>query len=237
MQTPASVVGSIVGPKGANLKKIRDQTSTKIDIPRRDNLTVPGANGLDASRSSSPFPVSPIEDGEATITITITGPASMAHEAQSMIQSIITEKTSRSSQKIKVSPAHVYPFVLSRRLDFLRVANGGEINLSRDDNAKEITVSGDRELVGKVIESIRSCATFYENDLTSVKISLPKRQHRLFNSEALDQILQKSKCSVVIPPASDPSEEVHVWGKPASLGLGLQAVMEVGESFQRKHLF
>lgn len=224
-------------PSGANLKKIRDQTSTRIDIPRRDNLTVPGANGLDASRSSSPFPVSPIEDGEATITITITGPASMAHEAQSMIQSIITEKTSRSSQKIKISPAHVYPFVLLRRPDFLKVANGGELNLSRDDNAKEITVSGDREIVGKVIEAIRSCATFYENDLTSVKISLPKRQHRLFTTEALDEILQKSKCSIVVPSAGESSEEVHVWGKATNLGLGLQAVMEVSKSSSRSHLF
>jgi hypothetical protein len=155
----------------------------------------------------------------------------MAHEAQAMIQSIITEKTSRSSQKIKVSPDYVYPFVLLRRPDFLKVANGAELNLSRDDNAKEITVSGDREIVGKVIESIRSCAAFYETDLTSVKISLPKRQHRLFTAQALEQILQKSKCSIVVPPANEPSEEVHVWGKPASLGSGLQAVMEVSGQF------
>jgi hypothetical protein len=165
------------------------------------------------------------------ITITITGPSSMAQEAQAMIQSIITEKTSRSSQRVKISPDYVYPFVLLRRLDFLKVANGGELNLSRDDNVKEITVSGDREIVGKVVDSIRSCAAFYETDLTSVKISLPKRQHRLFTAEALDQILQKSKCSVIVPPVDEPSEEVHVWGKTASLGLGLQAVMEVCGQF------
>ena len=164
------------------------------------------------------------------ITITITGPSSMAQEAQAMIQSIITEKTYWSSQKIKISPGYVYPFVLLRRADFLKVANGGEINLSRDDNVKEITVSGDREIVGKVVDSIRSCAAFYEGDLTSVKISLPKRQHRLFTAQALDQILQKSKCSVVVPPTDEPSEEVHVWGKTANLGLGLQAVMEVCET-------
>ncbi|KIM31115.1 hypothetical protein M408DRAFT_327405 [Serendipita vermifera MAFF 305830] len=233
VQTPASVVGSIVGPKGATLKRIREQTSTRIDIPPRDKLMVPGANGNELSRSPSPLPISPVspgDDGDSLVTVTITGPASMAHEAQAMIQSIITEKTSRSSQKIKISPSHVYPFVLGRRVDFLRVANGADINLNRDDNAHEITVSGDREAVGKVIESIRSCAAFYEGDLTSVKISLPKRQHRLFTAQALEEILQKSKCSVVIPPSSEPSEEVHVWGKATNLGAGLQAVMERANS-------
>lgn len=145
-----------------------------------------------------------------------------------MIQAIIAEKTSRSVQKIKVTPSYVYPFVLLRRADFLKVAGEADISLMRDDKEKEITVSGDREAVGRVIESIRSCATFYESDLTSVKISLPKRQHRLLTGAAADQILQNSKCNVVIPE-NDPSEEVTVWGKAANLGLGLQAVMEVSD--------
>lgn len=231
MQAPASLVGSIVGAKGANLKRIRDQTSTKIDLPPRDKLAVPNANGHDSSsRSTSPFPASPMEDAEATIPITITGPASMAHQARELIQEIITERTSQSSQKVKVTPAHVYPFVLSRRGDFLKVAAAynAEVDLARDDAAREITVSGDREAVGKVADSIRSCMAFYEGDLTMVKISLPKRQHRLFNHLSMDAIFQKSKCSVVVPPANDPSEDVQVWGKAANLGQGLQAVMEVG---------
>ncbi|KAG8805767.1 hypothetical protein FRC17_005346, partial [Serendipita sp. 399] len=154
----------------------------------------------------------------------------MAYEAQAIIQSIIAEKTSRATQKIKITPSYVYPFVLLRRADFVKAAGGAEITLSRDDNLQEITASGDREAVGRVIESIRSCAAFYEGDLTSVKISLPKRQHRLFDSASLDQIVQKSKCSVVVPPPEDPSEDVHVWGRAANLGLGLQAVMERANS-------
>ncbi|CAG8647317.1 4256_t:CDS:10, partial [Acaulospora colombiana] len=236
VQTPVSVVGSIVGQKGANLKRIRDLTSTKIDIPRRDNLAVPNANSQDDSRSPSPYPTSPADENEATIRITITGPASMAHEAQAMIQAIITEKTSRSVQKIKITPPYVFPFVLSRRADFLKVANGAEINLNRDEKTKEITVNGDREAVGKVIESIRSCMAFYEGDLTSVKITLPKRQHHLLTGQAHEDIFQKSKCNAVIPGPEDPSEDVQVWGKATNLGAGLQAVMELANSQHTRSL-
>lgn len=216
------------------MKRIRDQTSTRIDIPRQDKLektlTVPGANGHDSSpRSASPLPPSPLEDGETMVPITIKGASSMVYQAQSMIQEVISERTSHATQKVKVIPEHVFPFVLSRRADFLRVAGGPDANvhLARDDTAKEITVSGDKEVVAKVIETIKSCMAFYEGDLTTVKLSLPKRQHRLFNAQALDEIFQKSKCSIAIPAPSNPSEDVHVWGKAASLGSGLQAVMEV----------
>ncbi|KAG8835486.1 hypothetical protein FRC18_000438 [Serendipita sp. 400] len=226
VQAPASAIGTIIGPKGATMKRIREQTSTRIDIPGRGKHAQDDDNG---SRSISPLPT-PAEDGEALVPIKIVGAASMAHEAQAIIQGIIAEKTSKTTQKIKVTPPHVYPFVLLRRADFLKAANGADINLSRDDGLQEITASGDREAVSRVIESIRSCIAFYEGDLTSVKISLPKRQHRLFDGVALDQIIQKSKCSVVIPAPEDPSEDVHVWGRAANLGIGLQAVMEKANS-------
>jgi hypothetical protein len=232
VQTPASLVGSIVGAKGANLKRIRDQTSTRIDIPRRDkdSLTVPNTKGHDgSSRSTSPLPTSPMEDNEIMIPITITGASSMAHEARDMIQEIISARTAQTTQKIKVTPDYVYLFVLSRKSDFLGVATNlnAYVDLTRDDPAKEIIVTGDREAVAKVIETIRSCMEFYKGDLTKVKITLPKHQHRLFNEVAMDAIFQKSRCSVILPPSSEPSEDVHVWGKAVNLGAGLQAVMEV----------
>jgi len=150
----------------------------------------------------------------------------MAQEAQLMIQQIIAERTSRTSQKVKDIPAQVYPFASLRRADFLRASEGREINLTKDDKERSITVSGDREAVGKVVETIKSCIAFYEGDLSMVKISLPKRQHHLLIGAGADEILNKAKCAV-IPAITDSSEDVFVWGKPKDLGPGLQAVMEV----------
>ena len=223
-------------PLGSTLKAIRDQTHVKIDIPRRDtgsSLTVPGTNGYGSShvssRSASPLPSPQAEDeeNEPTVTITIEGAAPMAQEAQLMIQHIITEKTSRTSQKVKDIPAQVYPFALLRKTDFLRVSEGREINLTKDDKERSITVSGDREAVGKVVETIKSCIAFYEGDLSMVKISLPKKQHHLLAGGGADEILNKAKCAVIVPAITDSSEDVFVWGKSKDLGPGLQAVMEV----------
>jgi hypothetical protein len=151
----------------------------------------------------------------------------MAQEAQLIIQQIISERTSRTSQKVKDIPAQVYPFALLRRADFLRASEGREINLNKDDKERSITVSGDREAVGKVVETVKSCITFYEGDLTMVKISLPKRQHHLLVGDGADEILNKAKCAVIVPAITESSEDVFVWGKPKDLGPGLQAVMEV----------
>ena len=144
-----------------------------------------------------------------------------------MIQHIITEKTSRTSQKVKDIPAQVYPFALLRKADFLRASEGREMNLTKDDKERSITVSGDRDAVGKVVETIKSCIAFYEEDLSMVKISLPKRQHHLLVGDGADEILNKAKCAVIVPAITDSSEDVFVWGKPKDLGPGLQAVMEV----------
>ena len=151
----------------------------------------------------------------------------MAQEAQLIIQQIITEKTSRTSQRVKDIPAQIYPLALLRRADFLRAAEGREINLTKDDKERSITVSGDREAVGKVVETIKSCIAFYEGDLSMVKISLPKRQHHLLVGGGADEILNQAKCTVIVPAITDSSEDVFVWGNPKDLGPGLQAVMGV----------
>jgi hypothetical protein len=90
-----------------------------------------------------------------------------------------------------------------------------------------ITVLGDREAVGKVVETIKSCTAFYAGDLNMVRISLPKRQHHLLVSDGAEEIINKAKCAVLVPAITDSSEDVFVWGKTKDPGPGLQAVMEV----------
>ena len=82
MNAPASTIPAIIGPKGANLKQVRDQTGVRIDIPRRDTLAPANgnANGAshDPSRTATPLPGTPVggdeEEEEPTVPVTITGP-------------------------------------------------------------------------------------------------------------------------------------------------------------------
>jgi hypothetical protein len=213
------------------LKQIRDQTSVRVDIPRRESL-VPDGNGHanDAASSGKVTPVDADEEDEPTIPVTLTGPEPLAYEAQALLKQIIASKTSRSTQRVRDIPAHVLPFVRARRANFQAAAEGGDVTLSLNAAEREITVSGDRETVIRVIEVIRTTVEEFKAGLTSLKISLPKRQHRLLVGKAVDEIMAKSNCSVVVAGAADPNEEVTVWGQGADLPAGLGAVMEKANS-------
>jgi hypothetical protein len=217
-------------PVGATLKQIRDQTNVRVDIPPKDSLTSPNGNGHVTEFSSGQATPSVDEEDEPMVPITLTGSQSLVYEAQALLNQIISSKTSRSTQRVRDIPANVLPFVLARRATFLATAEGGDINLALNAAAREITVSGDREAVVRAVDAIKATVDGFKNGLTSLKISLPKRQHRLLIGKAVDEIMAKSKCAVVVADHDDPSDEVTVWGQGADLPTGLGAVMERANS-------
>lgn len=226
--------GSKSSNPGATLKQIRDQTSVRIDIPRKDSLSPTNgnghANGALSSGKVTPSQGDEDDDEESTVPVTVTGPQPLAYEAQALLNQIISSKTSRTTQRVRDIPAHLLPFVTARRATFQSAANGGDVNLTLNTAAREITVSGDREAVILVVETIKAAMEDLKTGLTSLKISLPKRQHRLLAGKSVDEIMAKSKCSVVIGKSDDPSEEVTVWGQAGDLPSGLGAVMEKANS-------
>jgi hypothetical protein len=219
---------------GATLKQIRDQTSVKIDIPRRESSVVPSGNGVadggssHASGATSPAPID--DDDEPTVPITVTGPEPLVSEAQDLIKQIIASKRSRTTQRVRDIPPHIVPFVKASHSAFVTAAAGGDVELSLKSAEREVTVSGDREVVLRVIEAVKTTIATVSASLTSVKIQLPKRQHRLLVGNAVGEILASGKCVVTVPPTEDASEEIVVWGKAEDLGTGITAVMTKANS-------
>lgn len=232
VDAPASTIPVIVGSKGSTLKQIRDQTGVKIDIPRKDATGGGHANGglQDASRTIIPLPTSPDEEEEPTIPVTIVGPLPLALEAQALVNEIITSMTSTITQRVKDIPVHVLPFIIPRRNIFQDAADGAPISLSLNVNAREITVDGDREGVNRVVETIKSAVDYFTKEITSFKLSLPKRQHRLLIGKAAEEIMASSKCAVIIAKPEEPGDEIVVWGKAADLSGGMGAVLEKANS-------
>ncbi|TBU33830.1 hypothetical protein BD311DRAFT_711968 [Dichomitus squalens] len=237
LNAPASTIPTIIGAKGATLKQVRDQTGVRIDIPRRDTLAPANGHGngapVDPSRTATPLPGTPVdgdEEEEPTIPITITGPQPLAYEAQALLNDIIASKRSRTTQRVRDIPEHVLPFILPRRKAFEEAANGSDITLSLNAPAREITVSGDREAVTRVIESIKSAVDYFTTETISLKLSLPKRQHRLLTGKNAEEIMTQARCSVILPKPEEASEEIVLWGKANDVGLGVQAVMEKANS-------
>ncbi|KAI0032235.1 hypothetical protein K488DRAFT_86037 [Vararia minispora EC-137] len=230
VNAPASTVAFIIGPKGATLKTIRDQTNVRVDIPRRETLASNGyANGNGRSGAATPSGDGD-EEEEPTVPVTITGPQPLAEEAQELIKQIIASKTSKTTQRVRDIPVHIIPFVKARRQLFQNAAQGADVQLGLNSSERELTAAGDREAVIRVIETVKSTIASVSTSITCVKFSLPKRQHRLLVNKAVDEIMAESKCAVVVPSPEDPSEEVQVWGRPEDAGVGIAAAMSKANS-------
>lgn len=213
---------------GATLKQIRDQTNVRVDIPKKETLTPNGhANG---STSGTATPLEDDNEEEPTVPITLNGPQPLVLEAQALITEIIASKTSIVTQRIRDIPAHLLPFVRVRRANFVAVAQGVEVQLGLNEATREVTAHGDREAVGRVMGAIKDTIEALNAALTSVKLTIPKRQHRLLAGKAAEEVTVKSKCSISVPRFDEPNEEITVWGQPADLPGGLSAVMEQANS-------
>ncbi|KAG2150530.1 hypothetical protein DEU56DRAFT_33581 [Suillus clintonianus] len=226
LNAPASTIAALIGPKGATLKKVREATGVKVDIPPKDGAPNGQASGTNGT--STPLPGD--EEEEVMVPVTITGSRPLALEAQAMLNEIITSRTSQLTQKIRDIPAHILPFVLNRRNHFIEVAQESYVNLALNQAEREITVSGDREGVVRVVETIKATVEAFRTSLTSLKISLPKRQHRLLAGKAVDEILVESKCLVEVASPEDLGDDVTVWGLADNLPTGLGAVMAKANS-------
>ncbi|KIK09901.1 hypothetical protein K443DRAFT_671215 [Laccaria amethystina LaAM-08-1] len=231
INAPASTIGSIIGPKGATLKQIRDQTGVRVDIPKRDTLT-PNGNGHANETASGKVTPShdDDDDDEPTVPVTLTGPQPLTYEAQALLNQIISSKASTSTRRVRDIPIHILPFVIARKAYFLSAAQDGEVHLALNSAAREITATGDREAVPRVVDLIKYTIETFRTILTSVPIALPKRQHRLLTGKAAEEVLAKSKCTVIVAPEEDISDEVIVWGQSTDLSAGLGAVMEQANS-------
>jgi hypothetical protein len=201
----------------------------RVDIPPRDSLAPPDEHAK-GSRSGKTTPNVDEEEEEPTVPVTLNGPQPLVLEAQALLNQIISSKTSKTTQRVRDIPSHVLPFVAAHRTNFVASVDGADVALAINTPEREITVTGDREAVFRVVESIRATVEGFKSSLTSVKIGIPRRQHRLLVGKAVDEILAESNCSVVVPKPDDPTDEVTIWGQAAHVTTGLSAVIEKANS-------
>jgi hypothetical protein len=188
-------------------------------------LTSSSGSDVETSRKTSPTPDG--EEEELTVLITITGPEPGAYEAQAHIQQIIGPRISRTVQRIRDVPAHIFPFVAARRADFEAGVGGADVNLSFNAAELEVTVNGDRRFVPQVVEAIKSTIEGLKESLTSIKLPLPKRQHCLLVGRVAEEIMANHQCLV---DADGSSDEVKLWGQASDLSTGFMVVREKATS-------
>lgn len=235
VEVPISTLGTIIGPKGTTLKSITDSTQCKIDIPRRDTLPAweQGADGEDEDAPEEPL-----------VPISVSGPSVACNDARAKINSLISHKTSQTTQSIKTIPSAYYPFIAgvrgakARQLE--EELGQGEVKvhipppavwkaLSGEENGEgdvSIKVKGEKEKVKQIVDHILEQYEQLSDSFRELKISIPKRQHRFLVGAAADQILEDTGCIVELPPVEDPSDQCVIKGPQPSLIPALTLVMD-----------
>ncbi|EPQ29248.1 uncharacterized protein PFL1_03003 [Pseudozyma flocculosa PF-1] len=245
---PASLRAFVIGTKGKNLKAITDQTGVKVNVPPRDPAA---ADAPPASNAAS----RDVDYDDEQIPVTVEGDEINAKQAQSMIQAIVAERTSRTTQRLTHIDHVFYPFISgakganSARLEsevgegdvsvrvppraaFLPAREGDEDAAAnggaepKRERDLSIVVSGDREKVAKVVAAIESQVDEMKSSFRTLAISIPKRQHRFLVGDAANEILASTQCSVELASIDDPSDSVTIRGPQSQLPLALTAAME-----------
>lgn len=217
----------LIFASGATLKQIRDQTGVKIDIPKKE------ANGNGHIGNGTPGDVTPSLDNdeeEPTVPVTLTGPTPFIQDAQALLNQVISSKISKATQRVRDIPVHILPFIIAQKTLFLSTAQETGVTLVLNAPNREITASGERDGVIRLVELIKSNIETLRTSLTSLKLSVPKRQHRLLVGDAVQQIMAESKCAVAVPDSDDSSDEITIWGQGNDLSGGLTAVMQHANS-------
>lgn len=213
--------------KGANLIQLRAKYDVRVDIPRRETGLAPPAGNATASRTGSPLPASD-DDEEPTLPVSVTGPSSSVNEAINDINAIIAVKMANVTQRVRDIPAKLFPFIEGRKSQYEEIASeeGAYVSITLSSTSRELSASGDRPAVIKIIETVKANIQELDESLGSVSMTLPKPQHRLLLGDFRHELMESSKCVVSLP--SDPdSKEVSIWGLQEDLPQGLQAVMKV----------
>ncbi|MCO5598726.1 hypothetical protein L7F22_052824 [Adiantum nelumboides] len=235
---PASLRAFVIGQKGKNLKNITDQTGVRINIPKSDNETA-----TPASRPAADFDY----DTDEQIQVTIDGDEVNARQAKDMLSAIVAERTSRTTQRLTHIDHVFYPFIAGpKNANIAKLEEHGEVSVKvppraaflppreADTESTEpkrerdlsIIISGDRDVVAKVVQVIEAQVDEMRQLFRTLQISIPKRQHRFLVGDAAQDILSSTGCSIELAPIDDPSDSVTIRGPQGQLPLALTAAME-----------
>ncbi|CAO1613311.1 unnamed protein product [Parajaminaea phylloscopi] len=242
---PQSLRAFVIGAKGKNFKAITEQTGCRVNLPRQEDAA---AGDAIVPPVSSRDEVDYDNDGQ--IAVTVEGDEGNAMQAVKMIQAIVAERTSRTTQRLSTIEHVFYPFISGPKgANAARLeadVGGGDVSVrvppraaflqpkeaaaEEDEPRKErdlsIIVTGDRERVQAVVQAIENQVDEMRRSFRSLSISVPKRQHRLLVGDAANDILATTQCSVELAAQDDPSDGVTIRGPQAQLPLALTGVMD-----------
>jgi hypothetical protein len=239
---PASARPHIIGRQGAVVQDIQQRTGARVQVPRADE----SAAGEE-------------DDDSVTIDVFIEGDAVAAEMARREIESIVKERTSNITLRLKTIPPEFFPFIAGahnahvneleeRTKAQIRVprydtwsqqpppqeANVGQIRFVPDPE-RHIHISGERTAAQEARAEIERRAAELQRQLDLRQLAINRGQHQFIlgdNDAALHEFLAETGCAIILPPPSDDSEFLTITGPPEHIEAGINRAMELATSMQ-----
>ncbi|KAJ3188442.1 hypothetical protein HDU85_005593 [Gaertneriomyces sp. JEL0708] len=224
---PVSVRPHLVGKGGSNIRALAARTMTKIDIPRSQD-------------EPSSAPVDEHDDDDMEQEVIIIGDYEGVTEAKREIESLVATRTSKRTVKLTVERSYL-PFIAGpngSQVQLLQLETGTRIHIppfvaTTDRPQNEILIVGERAGVLEAEARIKAIYDEVKRTTRSLVIPVKKRQHRFIigpKGATLQEILDKTGCSVELPPSSDPAETVTIRGPDKMLSTAVALVIEKANS-------
>jgi KH domain-containing protein len=242
MPIPASARPHIIGRQGAVVQDIQQRTGARVQVPR-------------ASESAA----GEVDDDSLTIEVLIEGDAVAAALARREIDTIVKERASNVSLRLKTIPPEFFPFIAGahnshineieeRTKTQIRVpqydtwtrqpppqeAGLGQIRFVPDPD-KHIHVSGERSAAQEARTEIERRAAELQRQLTLRQLSIGRGQHQFIlgdDANALHDFLADTGCAIVLPPPSEDSEYLTITGPPDQIEAGINRAIELATTMQ-----
>ncbi|KAL1970018.1 hypothetical protein VTN77DRAFT_6423 [Rasamsonia byssochlamydoides] len=239
---PASARPHIIGRQGAVVQDIQQRTGARVQVPRADE----SAAGEE-------------DDDSVTIDVFIEGDAVAAEMARREIESIVKERASNITLRLKTIPPEFFPFIAGahnahvneieeRTKAQIRVprydtwtkqpppqeASVGQIRFVPDPD-RHIYISGERAAAQQARAEIERRAAELQRQLTLRQLAISRGQHQFIlgdNDAALHDFLAETGCAIILPPPSEDSEFLTITGPPEHIEAGVNRAMELATSMQ-----
>uniref|UniRef100_A0A2M3ZY85 Putative vigilin n=1 Tax=Anopheles triannulatus TaxID=58253 RepID=A0A2M3ZY85_9DIPT len=184
----------IIGKGGANIKKIRDETQTKIDLPA---------------------------EGDSNEVIVITGKKENVKEARERIQKIQNEMANIVTEEIVIPAKHHISLIGAGGVlinSIMEECGGVSIKFpSSDSKSDKVIVRGPKEDVERAKQQLLELSSEKELSSFSVQIRAKPQHHKFLigkNGASIKKIRDKTGARVIFPGVNDEDNEaITIIGK------------------------
>lgn len=234
-----STLPSIIGKQGSRIQELQKSTGARINVNKS------------TQRSAN-------LDDDDLVDVEIQGNSVTTALAEQEIQAIVRERTSTVNLRLRDIPPELFPFIAGPHGQHISpLEDGRDVRVRiphyhtwdvqppaqasspsqpvkfQPQDGYHIVVSGDREAAQQVQTEIQRRAAELQLMLTTSPLDVEREKHRFILGEgasSLQDFLQETNCSVILPPPSDDSETLTVVGPPEHIDAAVNKVMDLALS-------